>query len=169
MQSTSIRTYVGFVAALAGASLFLVDWASLELLSPDAWTGLLSLIILGLVSESLSLTVKVGGNRGSSSITFLPLLACVLLFGPVPALIFHATTGTFGAIITRRNDPLKATFNISQYLLSTVLAGLVFTALKGVPQAGADAPFEVQGLELIAFGLVFLVVNQGAVAIAIAE
>ena len=137
-------------------------------LGEDIWTGLLSLIILGLVSESLSLSVKVAGNRGSSSITFLPLLACVLLFGPVPALIFHAATGTFGELVIRKNEPLKATFNISQYLLSTAVAGLVFTALGGVPQAVAGAPLEIQGVALVAFGLVFLTLNQSAVAIAIA-
>ena len=167
MQSTSIRTYVGVVAALAAASLLLVDWASLAPLGADVWTGLLSLIILGLVSESLSLSVKVAGNQGSSSITFLPLLACVLLFGPVPALIFHATTGTYGELIIRRNEPIKATFNISQFLLSTAVAGMVFTALGGTPQAVTDAPLEIQGWALIVFGFVFLTVNQGAVAIAI--
>ena len=168
MQSTSIRIYVALVTALAAASFLFVDWVSLAPLGEDVWTGLLSLIILGLVSESLSLSVKVAGNRGSSSITFLPLLACVLLFGPVPALIFHAATGTFGELIVRKNEPLKATFNISQYLLSTAVAGLVFTALGGVPQAVAGAPLEIHGIALVAFGLVFLTVNQSSVAIAIA-
>ena len=168
MQSTSIRIYVALVTALAAASFLFVDWVSLAPLGEDVWTGLLSFIILGLVSESLSLSVKVAGNRGSSSITFLPLLACVLLFGPVPALIFHAATGTFGELIVRKNEPIKATFNISQYLLSTAVAGLVFTALGGVPQAVAGAPLEIQGVALVAFGLVFLTVNQSAVAIAIA-
>ncbi len=168
MQSSSIRIYVALVTALAAASFLFVDWASLAPLEEDVWTGLLSLIILGLVSESLSLSVKVAGNRGSSSITFLPLLACVLLFGPVPALIFHAATGTFGELVIRRNEPIKATFNISQYLLSTAVAGLVFTALGGIPQAVVGAPLEIQGRALIGFGLVFLTVNQSAVAIAIA-
>ena len=168
MQSTSIRIYVALVTALAATSFIFVDWVSLAPLGEDVWTGLLSLIILGLVSESLSLSVKVAGNRGSSSITFLPLLACVVLFGPVPALIFHAATGTFGELIVRKSEPIKATFNISQYLLSTAVAGLVFTALGGVPQAVAGAPLEIQGVALVAFGLVFLTVNQSAVAIAIA-
>ncbi len=167
MQSTAIRIYVGVVTALAAVSLLFVDWVSLWSLDQDVWTGLFSLIILGLVSESLSLSVKVAGNRGSSSITFLPLLACVLLFGPVAALIFHAATGTFGELVIRRNEPIKATFNISQYLLSTAVAGLVFAALGGVAQAPMDAALEIQGWQLLAFGFVFLTVNQGAVALAI--
>ncbi|MCH9024995.1 MAG: HDIG domain-containing protein, partial [candidate division Zixibacteria bacterium] len=80
----------------------------------------------------------------------------------------HAATGTFGELVIRRNEPIKATFNISQYLLSTAVAGLVFAALGGVAQAPIDAALEIQGWQLIAFGLVFLTVNQGAVAIAIA-
>ncbi len=166
MQSTSIRIYVGFVTVLAGTSLYWVDWTQLSALS-DHWAGLLSLIILGLVSESVSVSIKVAGNKSSSSIIFLPLLACVLLFGPVPALVFHAATGAFGELIIRRNSPIKATFNIGQYVLATAVAGIVFTRLGGVAQVLSGGPLEIQGWELIAFGVVFLIINQGAVALAI--
>ena len=168
MQSSSFRWYVGIVTALAVGSLFLLDWGVLDSLSADSWTGLLSLVILGLISEALSIRVKLGGNSGSSSITFLPLLACVLLFGPVPVVMLHAATGTFGEAIVRRSEPIKAIFNISQYLLCTVAGGIVFEALGGVPQATVTTPFAIQGVQLIGFGLPFLVVNQSAVAIAIA-
>ena len=167
MHSTPIRMLVGFAAVLAAGSLLLVDWESMSALSPESWAGLLSLIILGLVSESLSLKTKVGGSSGSQSITFLPLLSCVLLFGPVPALILHAATGSFGEVIIRRNEPIKSVFNISQYLLATATAGLVFQAFGGVPQA-TNTEFEVQVYSLLGFLVVFFLVNQGAVAIAIA-
>ena len=167
MQNTSLRRYVGITVALSAGSFFLADWSALNDLSTEAWAGLLALVILGLASESLSLTVKVGGNSGSSSITFLPLLTCVLLFGPVPAVILHAATGTFGEIIIRRSEPIKAIFNISQYLLSTVVAGLVFHTVGGAPQAALDTPFVLQFAPLLAFGLVFLAINQGAVALVI--
>ena len=81
MQNTPLRVYVGIIVALSAGSLFLADWSPLNDLSTEAWTGLLALVILGLISESLSLTIRVGGSSGSSSITFLPLLTCVLLFG----------------------------------------------------------------------------------------
>ena len=167
MQNTPLRVYVGVVVALSAGSLFLVDWSPLNDLSTEAWTGLLALVILGLVSESLSLTIKVGGSSGSSSITFLPLLTCVLLFGPVPAVMLHAATGTFGEIIVRRSEPIKTIFNIGQYLLSTVVAGLVFHAVGGAPQEALDTPFVLQFAPLVAFGVVFLAINQGAVALAI--
>ncbi len=167
MQNTPLRVYVGVIVALSAGSLFLADWSPLNDLSTEAWTGLLALVILGLISESLSLTIKVGGSSGSSSITFLPLLTCVLLFGPGPAVLLHAATGTFGEIIVRRSEPIKAIFNISQYLLSTVVAGLVFHAVGGTPQEAVDAPFVLQFGPLLAFGLVFLTINQGAVALAI--
>ncbi len=167
MQNSSIRRYVGFVTAVAGASLYWVKWTELFVLSQEAWAGLLSLVILGLVSESVSVPIKIAGNKSSSSIIFLPLLACVLLFGPVPALVFHAATGVFGEVIIRRNEPIKAVFNISQYLLSTAVGGFVFTAVGGVAQVLTDGPLAIQIWELIAFGVVFLVINQGSVAIAI--
>ena len=53
MQITSLRMYVGIVTALAVGSLFLLDWEMLDSLSAESWQGLLSLVILGLVSESL--------------------------------------------------------------------------------------------------------------------
>ena len=167
MQSTSFRIYVGIVTALSAGSFFLLDWGVLDSLPPESWKGLLSLVILGLVSEALSIRVKLGGNSGSSSITFLPLLTCVLLFGPVPAVLLHIATGTFGELIVRRSEPIKAIFNISQYLLCTIVAGVVFVAIGGVPQATVTTPFAIQGVQLIAFGLVFLTINQAAVAIAI--
>ena len=168
MQNTPLRVYVGVIVALSAGSLFLVDWSALNELSAEAWTGLLALVILGLVSESLSLRVKVGGNSGSSSITFLPLLTCVLLFGPVPAVMLHAATGAFGEIIVRRSEPIKAIFNIGQYLLSTVVAGLVFQNLGGLPQGPIGTQFDLQVAPLLGFGMVFLAINQGAVALAIA-
>ena len=167
MQNTSVRIFVGVIVAVSAGSLFLADWSVLNDLSTEAWTGLLALVILGLVSESLSLTIKVGGNSGSSSITFLPLLSCVLLFGPVPAIMLHAATGTFGEIIVRRSEPIKVIFNISQYLLSTVVAGFVFQLVGGAPQAGLDTPFVLQIVPLLTFGLIFLAINQGLVSLAI--
>ena len=94
----------------------------------------------------------------------------MLLFGPVPALILHATTGTFGELIIRRTPPIKATFNISQFALSTVVGGLVFTVVGGLPQAPelSDGDFAYQLLPLVSFGLVFLLINHGSVAVAIA-
>lgn len=168
MQNTALRFYVGFMVALSVGSLFLADWSAIYGLKTEVWTGLLALVILGLVSESLSLTVKVGGNRGSSSITFLPLLTCVLLFGPMPAVMLHAATGTFGELIVRRTEPIKAVFNISQFLLSTVVAGFVFHAVGGAPQTAIGTPFVLEIVPLLSFGLVFLAVNQGTVALAIA-
>lgn len=170
MDTGPVRTYVGVVVLLSLGALLLADWASLFTLPPEAWLGLLALITLGLLSESLSLTIKVGGNSGSSSITFLPLLACVLLFGPVPALALHVTTGTFGEVVIRRKLPIKAVFNIGQFALSTVLAGFAFTAVGGLPQApelrGGDFAFQFG--PLIAFGFVFLLINHGSVSGAIA-
>ena len=170
MDTRPVRTYVAAIVTLSLFLLVFADWGSLFGFPAESWAGLLALISLGLLSESLSLAIKVGGNSGSSSLTFLPLLACVLLFGPVPALILHATTGTFGELIIRRTPPIKATFNISQFALSTVVGGLVFTVVGGLPQAPelSDGDFAYQLLPLVSFGLVFLLINHGSVAVAIA-
>jgi len=171
MESTSLKAYVWTVVGVSAWSLSLVDWTALGGFTPDAWQGLAALVALGLLSESLALTIRVGqSGRSSSSITFIPLLAAVLLFGVPAAVLFFALVGAFGEII-RRKEPIRAVFNWSQYLLSTVLAGSVYTAQGGQPLAPSlslSTGLESQIGPFVGFGLVFLAVNHAAVSIAIA-
>lgn len=181
MKLSAIETYVGLTAALAVGVLLVSDWASLSdfiRYSADyGWSrspalGLLALFALGLISESLTLTITVVKSAGStSSIIFLPLLVSIVLFGPGPTVLFIAVTGVVGEFLIRRKELIRAVFNSSQYVLSSVVAGWVYHALNG--QALALDGWEkgwglTQSLAFIVFGVVFLLLNHGAVSLAIA-
>ena len=80
MNPGRVQRYVVTMMVLAVVCLVLADWGSLLSLPTSALLGLAGLIAIALFSESLAIGLSVGG--GSSSITFLPLLASVQLFGP---------------------------------------------------------------------------------------
>ena len=173
MKLRAIYVYVGFVCVLAVGALAVLPWRDLLFLSPGDLLGWGLLGILGLLAESLAITVVVGGSAGHSSITFLPLLACVLLFGPTPAVLLMAVTGGIAEFLIRRKEKIRATFNLAQYVVSTSAAGLAFSAAGGIGLVlGAGAPvssgFSAQLGPFVAFGVTFLGLNHSAVSLAIA-
>lgn len=181
MKLRPINIYVGITAALAVGVLLVLDWSSLvefiHFSSDSGWSrsplvGLLALFLLGLISESLTLTITVVKSVGStSSIIFLPLLVSIVLFGTAPTVLLIAVTGIVGEFLIRRKEFIRAIFNSSQYILSSFIAGWVYHALNG--QALAMEAWQrgwglTQTLAFIAFGVVFLLFNHGAVSLAIA-
>ncbi len=161
----------------AVAALFFLDWDSLRLLSGNlgslstpAWVGLLALLALGILSEFLSVSVTVAENSGTSSIVFIPLLATLLLFGPVAAALFSLISAVFGEILIRHKPPLKATFNISQYFLSALVAGMVFEAFGGISmlvQTTIGESSDLHVLPFVGFIGTLLLLNNVSVAGAI--
>lgn len=169
-MSRALRFYVAAVVALSLWSITTVSWGAIGALPGASWFGLIALIGLGLLSESLALPVRLGKDADtSSSITFIPLLAAALLFGRPAAVIFFATTGLFGEVL-RRKGLVRGVFNLSQTVLSTVVAGAAWEWLGGeplAPELGFGSSFTDQLLPFAAFGVVFLAVNHTAVSIAV--
>lgn len=90
-----------------------------------------TLLILSFVSEMLAL--KVTARGAETSMDFVPQLAAVLLIGPTGAGILTATSWTIYQL-TLTDKPLrKGVFNVSQFVLSVSVAGLVFIGLGGTP------------------------------------
>ena len=175
MKTRPIQAYVGLILLLALGAVLLQDWTVVQELPWNHKLGLGTLLFLGLIAESLTLPISIGKSSGStSSIIFLPLIGCVLLFGPAPTVLFMGVTGATGEFLIRKKPLIKAVFNSAQYILATAIAGLVFDALGGTPLAlsGRSVAFtEVAGQELLAFfgfGLTFVVVNNVAVSFAVA-
>lgn len=170
MNPKGIRAYVMAVAIAAVGALALVDWGPLWELSGRDQVGLLLLVLLGLVSETMSLRTASKSGSGTFTITFIPLLTSVLLFGPVIAAAFMVIAGSLGQFVVHRRPLLKAVFNVSQYLIATVAAGLAYTWVGGlamVPDGGTTALLSSL-LPFAAYGIVFLLVNHAAVSGAIA-
>ena len=69
---------------------------------------------------------------GVVTLSFVPVLAALIVFGLWPAILVAAVSGLATAWFTR--DPVKVAFNAANYAISTFLAGLVYLAL--VPTGG---------------------------------
>ncbi|MEX1256798.1 MAG: HD-GYP domain-containing protein [Gemmatimonadota bacterium] len=165
-----IQIYVGATVAIALVVLQLLDWSALLDLPQDALVGLAALTFLGFFSEASAFTYKMGSSGGSSSLVFLPLVAAMILFGPVPAVAFILVTATIGEFLVRRNPLIRALFNTAQYVNATAVSGLVFSATGGVPLALTASPqqsFDPQIWPVLALGTTSLFLNHLAVAGAI--
>ncbi len=173
MKVKVIHLYVALVCGLAIVLLATHDWGTLAYLPRPSLVGLGALVVLGLLSESLALTVHLSKSSGNSSITFIPLVACVLLFGPTSGVVFMVITGAIGELLVRKKAPLKGVFNISQWICATTAGGWAFSAVGGVPIAagvfvsGSTGFVGLMG-PFIAFVFVFLGLNHGAVSMAVA-
>ena len=70
---------------------------------------------------------------GDVTLSFVPVLACLIALGLWPAMAVAAVSGVTAAWVTR--DPVKIAFNVGNYVVSTYLAGLLYLALT--PEGGA--------------------------------
>ena len=171
MIDRRVNIYVGVVCAAATISLALPDWDALGGLSTSALGGLAGLVLIGVLSEALAIGISVGTGASTSSITFLPLLAAVQLFGPAAAVILVTVTQVFGEFVVRSKGPVKGTFNVAQAVLGTSVGGVGFVlgggvALKGAA-GGPDLSLTTQLIPFILFGLLFLLINHALVSMAI--
>ena len=163
-----LQAYVVAMAVGAMVAVWLVPWGELAALSLDDLYGFLVLLFVGLLSEHQAVKTVEGDGRGSShTITFIPLSASVVLFGPAAAVLFIAIVGTVAEFLIRRKSLDRGIFNTAQYLVSTAIAGWVFGALGGTPLALLDE-WTTQLLPFAAFGLCLLILNQIFVSLAIA-
>jgi putative nucleotidyltransferase with HDIG domain len=188
MKLSPIRIYVGITAALAVGALLMLDWTALQpFVAFDLSSGfsgykihpgvgLVALILLGLSSETGTLTITVVKSAGStSSIIFLPLLVSIVLFGAEATVLFIAITGVMAEFVLRKKKLIRAAFNSSQYILSTFIAGLIWERFNsgalGVPDVSGVRPepdYLLTTVAFVTFGFVFLILNHGAVSLAIA-
>jgi putative nucleotidyltransferase with HDIG domain len=172
MKQRAIQVYVSCTVAVAAGALAVQDWTALAQLRPTDWIGFFVLLGLGLLSEAATLSISVGKKAGStSSIIFLPLLSSILIFGPVPTVLFMGSTGFFGEFIIRRKETLRASFNTAQYVVAAAVGGMVFSGLGGQSLVPMGPPFGemlvTETTAFIGFGLAFVLINNSAVAFAV--
>lgn len=168
MNDRRVQVYVVFMCVAGAACLVFADWASLTELPRSSLLGFTGLIAIALFSESVAIGLSVGGGR--SSITFLPLLASVQLFGPAGGLALIVPTMAFVEFFVRRKALSKGLFNVSQAVVGTTLGGAAFSLLGGqaLERHGLEnAEIASQLGPFIVFGLVFLAVNHAAVSMAV--
>lgn len=136
MRLRSVHTYVGLMIVTALVCLTLLDWTTIQ--GAD-WVGLTSLILLGIFSESAAINVTVARSVGHSSITFIPFLATVLLFGPAAGVLLAAAIMVVGEFVLHDKPRVKAIFNVSQWIVVSAASGAIFSAIAGVMDVDLDA------------------------------
>jgi putative nucleotidyltransferase with HDIG domain len=168
MNARRVQAYVITMCLAAGLCLFWTDWVSLATMPRDSLFGLGGLVAVAIFSEILAIGVGTSAG-GNSSITFLPLLASVQLFGPPAGVVLAVSTFSFVEFVIRRKPLDRAAFNIAQTVVATTLAGVAFVLLGGQPIEGVSDP-DITGQlwPFVSFGLLFMAMNHAAVALAIA-
>ncbi len=172
MKIHPIRIYVGVMVAIAAILTLLADWSQFVALSGSSLGGFVLLTGLALFSEISAFSHRIARESGNSSLVFLPLVACLLLFGPAAAVLFIAVIAAIAEFLFRKKDLLRGLFNTAQYVIATALGGFAFAWAGGEPFAllPASSAFDVQAqaLPVFAFGLPLFLTNHFAVAVAIA-
>jgi putative nucleotidyltransferase with HDIG domain len=171
MKIRSIHTYVSIVVVAAVLLAVMTDWSQFLALSWPSLGGFALLAVLAIFSEVSAFSHRIARESGTSSLVFLPLVACVLLFGPAAAVLFIASTAAIAEFLVRKKDVLRGVFNTAQYVLATAIGGFVFAWAGGEPFAlqPAGAAFDLQGqaLPAFAFGVPLFITNHLAVGAAI--
>jgi putative nucleotidyltransferase with HDIG domain len=160
-------TFCIAVIIAACALIPLQDWKALwQMPSPEVW-GVVSLIAVAVFSDFLSFTATVGRHQASSSIAFIPLFACVLLFPPPTAVFMMLVTSVFTQLFIHKRPLLRGAFNAAQQSISIYIANAVYESVGGLHSATVhltvqDAP------SLAALAFTFFFTNQLLASTAIA-
>ena len=161
----SFRFLLAVVSLAAVLLLFLSEWHLPPIADAAFWNGLVAFTLLGIASDSAFLPVpRIAEAPVGSSVVFIPFLASVMLFAPPWPMVIAGTTGLVAHYVVRRKRLVRALFNTAQYMLFVGLGGAVYATL------GGHVGFDTVRVDFLAFGamvLVFFVVNQGTVALAV--
>jgi serine phosphatase RsbU (regulator of sigma subunit) len=124
-RRTAVSAYVAFTTVAAAGCVAAALTRSTAPLTVD----LVAFIVLAALTDLREIKMPL---VGIVTLSFVPVLACLIVFGLWQALVVAAVSGLTTAWFTR--DPLKISFNVANYIVSTFLAGLLFFAL--VPAGG---------------------------------
>ena len=144
------------------------DWKALVALPTEHLFAIGVLVLLSLFSEALSLSVEVRknsvGDSVTTSVTFIPLLVGLLLFGPAASLLLMLTAGVVAELAIRKKPAIKVLFNAGQWALACGLGGLAFSALGGTTLLAAQGTIRGLLLPFSGFAIVFVIVTHAAVS-----
>lgn len=173
------KAIFGYVAAISGLAIVLLilgqDWSGFSAVLSAHWRGVLAILVLGLFSESLAVKMAGENTGGTFTITFIPLLATVVVFGPTSGTLFMAAIGAVAESLVRRKPAIKISFNVAQYVLATTIAGWAFLAwgVQPLTDSGLTSLDGAFALAFASYAIIFLGLNHvlvtGAIAFSQAE
>jgi HD-GYP domain-containing protein (c-di-GMP phosphodiesterase class II) len=102
-------------------------WAATD----ELLTAVLAIVAVALAAELSSVAVNVG--TATMSISFIPFLAAVFLFGQLWAMVIGGATSIAVEGLIRRKPWFKVAFNASKEVLALGMAGSAYVLLGGSP------------------------------------
>jgi len=125
-KRTAVSLYVALVCAAAGGVA-----VAAAVNHPAPFTvNIVAFMILATLTDLREIKLPWVGDV---TLSFVPVLACLIVLGLWPAMAVAAVSGITAAWVTR--DPVKIAFNVGNYVVSTYLAGLLYLAMT--PAGGA--------------------------------
>jgi serine phosphatase RsbU (regulator of sigma subunit) len=123
------RAAVTLYVALTLAAAALCSLAAYSLGHELEVGGLVAFIAIATITDLREVRLPVVGHV---TLSFVPVLAALMVFGMWAAVIVAAASGLATIAVTR--DPEKIAFNVGDYVVSTFVAGLVYlTFVPGEP------------------------------------
>lgn len=161
----SFRFLLGAVSAATVGLLWAETWYTPLPSATGYWNGIVAFAVLGIACDSSFLPLsRISFARVGTSVAFIPFIASVLLFAPPWPMAIAGVTGLVAEAVVRRKPMLRVWFNTAQFMLAVGVAGLAYRALGGY--VGFDK-FEFHFVPFVILVLLFVVVNQGSVSLAI--
>ncbi|MDP9220821.1 MAG: EAL domain-containing protein, partial [Actinomycetota bacterium] len=162
-----------FVASVGGAGLLIATLAlhGLDLQSFIAHVPLPGwLLVIGLILGELGPIPVARGDDEASNVTMSTTFAVALVAtGPFDLLLVAHTAAVLMDDLRTKRSPIKMIFNFGQYALSLAAARLVFAQLTGQGFLASYTWYKASDLlPTLLAGFIFLVVNNGLVAIVVA-
>ena len=157
MQPITTRQFVIVIAIISIASIGLV-WEVSPGFDWDDTTTAGFFALIGILAQATAYALP---RNAVGSIAFIPFLSALAVAPSLPLVGGVALAVICGEILQRR-EPLKATFNVFQYVLAIALAITVYHLAGGVAMNAAEAPRAI--VPLTASFAVFLLTNTAAVA-----
>ena len=159
-------TLIGFIMAVvaAGVAVIAHSVATLHLASLSPYALLLS----GLTIAAGRLSIKIPGRPATVSVSEVFVFASILLFGPAVPALTVAVDGLWTSITQKNRRLHRAVFNIAEPAISTWAAAQVFFAIMRT-SPGVTLPTTPMVVPAtVAMAAVFLVLNSGLSAVAVA-
>ena len=158
-KRTAVSVYVG-AASLAAMG----TCAAAAFQDPAPFTlDLIAFVILATLTDLREIKLPFVGDV---TLSFVPVLACVITLGLWPAMVVAAVSGLSTAWVTR--DPLKIVFNVANYVISTYAAGLVYLAVAPAGGSFMSKVLPTFGATIVDFA-VTTVLLAGVISLATRE
>jgi putative nucleotidyltransferase with HDIG domain len=163
------RAIIPFVVVVVIAAVALVVTVVLRfpinLDGSDAWLGLATLMALTVLGDAIG----VRAGRAVFSVSLIPMVTTVPLFGPSVAVLSGLICRPLAQAIRVRREPIKWIFNVAQFTLAIGLGAVVYDSLNG-PIVDTPEKFDLVRLLYPLGGLIvtYFVVNMVLVGTVIA-